>query len=477
MLERLQIRLRLRGAWEAVDLGHALLRAHGRAVYSLWLAAYAPAAALLFWAFWDRAWIAFLLMWWLKPAFDRFALHMLAKATFGDRPGIFASLRDLKAIFRRGAFASLLWRRLSLQRAFTLPIWQLEGQGGSGFRGRAPVLLRRARGPAQLLTVVSFLLMLAFSLALGGAVLYLAPQGLWERVGDRLFGDGGKPGPFVFLIPVVATAILEPFYVAGGFGLYLNRRVQLEAWDLDLAFRKLAARLRAGLGRSVAMILLAAGLLAGPALRAQAPATRPKAELKEVLKAPEFQTWSQERTWHWKDAQETQNTRPARQIPAGFFKAIGLALKWLIIVAAVAGVAWFLWRFLLQPRSGWRLADERADAPEDLFGLDIRPGSLPKDVAGAALALWRSGERRAALSLLYRGALARLVHERGLEVAAGATEGDCLRAASPVLDAEAGGYFRGLTGAWQALAYAHQEPSDGEALCAGWRRHFGGGRG
>lgn len=476
MLDRLRIRLRLRGAFEAMDSGFALLRANGRLAYALFLALYAPVGAALFWLFWSRAWIALILMWWLKPVFDRPVLHALAKATFGEEPTIRSSLKEAPAMFRHGALAGLLWRRFSLNRAFTLPIWQLERQQGRAYRRRAPVLLRRAHGPSLLFTVSSFLLMLAFSISLGVAIIYLAPKGLMDWARGLFEGSGGEPGPLVYLLPVLASAVLEPFYVAGGFGLYLNRRVQLEAWDLDLAFRRLAQRLRAGLGRSVALILLAVALVAGPSLRARTPQQTPKSELKEVLKAPEFQTWSTERTWRWKQSQKIE-AAPRGPDLEWLFKLLGLAMKWIIILAAATAVIWFLWRFFLSRGGGWAKDEDRMDGPSDLFGLDIRPGSLPKDVSAAALALWRAGERRACLSLLYRGALARLVHERGLEVPPGATEGDCLRAAAPALGLEAAGYFRELTGAWQALAYAHRETEGGETLCAGWRRHFGADRG
>ncbi len=480
MLERLQIRLRLRGAWEAVDLGYALLRAYGRPVYGLWLMAYLPVAVALFAIFHAHAWIAALIMWWLHPAFDRFALHALAKATFGERPSIRAALRDLKGIFGHGAVAGLLWRRFSPHRSFTLPVWQLEGQRGATFRRRAPVLLRRAQGAAQLLMLVSFLLMVALSIALGLALLYLAPAGMLEQTADRLFSDGDKPGPLIYALPILASAVLEPFYVAAGFGLYLNRRVQLEAWDLELAFRRLAQRLKAGLGRAVAVLLLAAACFAAPGLTAQAPIPHPdpKTELQEILKAPEFQVWSQERKLHWKGKLDAQKARSSPfSIPDGFLKAVGLIFKWLIIAAALSGLAWFFWRFARLRRGGGRDREDGLAPPSDLFGLDIRPGSLPKDVAGAALAMWRAGDHRTALSLLYRGALARLVHERNLEVPAGATEGDCLRAALPVLQEGSGGYFRLLTRAWQAQAYAHRGDEDGERLCLEWPRHFGAARG
>ena len=34
------------------------------------------------------------------------------------------------------------------------------------------------------------------------------------------------------------VALLEPFYVGAGFAMYLNRRVQLEAWDIEQEFRR-----------------------------------------------------------------------------------------------------------------------------------------------------------------------------------------------------------------------------------------------
>ena len=39
-----------------------------------------------------------------------------------------------------------------------------------------------------------------------------------------------------------AVAFLEPLYVAAGFGMYLNRRVELEAWDIEQEFRRAQPR-------------------------------------------------------------------------------------------------------------------------------------------------------------------------------------------------------------------------------------------
>ena len=35
-----------------------------------------------------------------------------------------------------------------------------------------------------------------------------------------------------------AVFFLEPFFVAAGFAMYLNRRAELEAWDIEQEFRR-----------------------------------------------------------------------------------------------------------------------------------------------------------------------------------------------------------------------------------------------
>ncbi len=41
---------------------------------------------------------------------------------------------------------------------------------------------------------------------------------------------------------LVALSLIEPLYLASGFTLYLNRRTELEGWDIEIVFRQLAAR-------------------------------------------------------------------------------------------------------------------------------------------------------------------------------------------------------------------------------------------
>lgn len=109
-------------------------------------------------------------------------------------------------------------------------------------------------------------------------------------------------------------------------------------------------------------------------------------------------------------------------------------------------------------------------APSRVRGYDIRPESLPADVGAAARALWQAGDHRAALVLLYRGALSLLVHRHAVPVRASSTEGDCMRLAARHLDASRSRFFERVTRARLLASYADRWPDDAEvlALCDGF---------
>ncbi len=105
--------------------------------------------------------------------------------------------------------------------------------------------------------------------------------------------------------------------------------------------------------------------------------------------------------------------------------------------------------------------------PSHVRDLDIRPESLPDDVGAAALALWERGEQRAALALLYRGLLSRLVHVHGVQIRASSTEGECLTLARPRLAEAQARYAVRLVETWGAAVYGGQLPAAAvvQALC------------
>jgi hypothetical protein len=92
-----------------------------------------------------------------------------------------------------------------------------------------------------------------------------------------------------------------------------------------------------------------------------------------------------------------------------------------------------------------------------------------------ALILWHSGEKRLALSLLYRSALFVLSARDGLTIEDSATESECMRLVRRSLPHERATYFSQLTRAWQQIAYAQRVSNDMDIqqLCNAWQRYFG----
>jgi hypothetical protein len=139
----------------------------------------------------------------------------------------------------------------------------------------------------------------------------------------------------------------------------------------------------------------------------------------------------------------------------------------LVVVLLVSG------RQLVQLRAFRRRAAAAA-AVSHVRDLDVRPESLPEDVGAAAWALWQAGRVPAALSLLYRGALSRLIHRWHVPIAASTTEGECLALASGKLEPGAQRYLTQVIRAWEANIYGNRVLSTamGETLCTGFATRF-----
>jgi hypothetical protein len=523
-LDRLAVQLRLRNPWEAIDLGFAMVRTWARTVYAAWLVLFVPLCVLALLVL-PSPW-AVVLVWWLKPALDRVVLHVLAAGVFGDLPRLRDTLRALPRALTPGLIASLTWYRLFLVRSFNLPVWQLERQTGADARERRRQLHRRTSGHAVWLTIACILFELV--LALSGIALFdlLAPVLQADEFQFfQLFTWKNQSMQQIVLCTMVfaGMGIVEPFYVAGGFALYLNRRTALEGWDLEVALRRMGERAQAAsrsvdVARAAVLVVALAGLLAlqlpaegyaqdlpaagsetaveaqvqpdapsaepqtqpTPSPSSEAPALPPSQrraarEIKEVLKRPEFDEYRERLGLEYLG--KRQQPKPAKRVDspgwATFIDALAQFLR-ILAYAAIALAVLFLLYYLL--RRFDLIGRERPSyiPPDTLFGLDVRPESLPEDVAAAALELARKGELLKALSLLYRGALVTLLHRDGVELASGDTEDDCLRKSRQRIPDPSVAYFARLLAAWQRLAYARREVprAEVETLCGDWRAHF-----
>jgi hypothetical protein len=162
------------------------------------------------------------------------------------------------------------------------------------------------------------------------------------------------------------------------------------------------------------------------------------------------------RTLRWSGGEPSATPPPATP-PwiIGLFEFLGQTSSVLLWVAGTVGVAitavWVI--RTLGARSP--VAREPPPAVAVRVGqFDIRPLSLPSDIGAAALALLDAGQVRAALSLLYRGALSRAVHRHGAVIGESYTEGEVLTAVNARLDPLRVAYFADLVALWQRAVYA-----------------------
>jgi hypothetical protein len=543
-LENMAVALRPRSGWEAIDLGYAMAQQWWVPLMKAWCAVYLLAAILINLACWKMPVLAVFILWWLKPAFDRVVLHVLAGAVFGATPTLRETLGALKRLWWHNAlFAGLTYARFNLARSFTLPVLQLEGSRGKRASKRRALLGREGHGTAVWLTLIGLHIEATMYFSIFILLAMLTPGDATGSFGlETLFNT--EPGRIeqyaTNAISVLVISILEPFYVAGGFAIYLNSRTAIEGWDVELAFKRMSARIAAGNSvtggtavrpartlRRTAVLLLMAGaiMLAVPlqnnvlaqttaeqsagsdavehdarttdgdemrdALNGEAgitPETGAAEAAGRVLEHKEFGEYEQ--SWKIKyvgpewGKQKKKKPTDAKWLAsvAEFIAASARVIAWIGGGSLVLFLVYLIARHI--GVNGWQRGNG-SDFPDILFGLDVRPESLPENVPAAAQRLLAAGDVRGAVSLMYRGALVSLIQDGRIDIARGDTELECVARVRSIYrgnHSDAGAnpenakanYFAIMVSIWQRVAYAKKSVAAAEVtpLIDQWSSHF-----
>ncbi|MDB5984080.1 MAG: hypothetical protein JWQ69_5095 [Pseudomonas sp.] len=522
------VAIRPRNPWEAIDLGVLLAREHRGLLMASWAIVTLPVFAVLTFAFWDYPSLAILLFWWLKPAFERLPLLILSQALFGATPNLKQALSAWPHTLKTQLLASLTWRRLSMSRSFKLPVQQLENLSGPARQQRIALLSQRNLNAARWLTsagsslemtlwaglMAFFYLVIPQQVRLDwswSALLNLEGQWYWlEHLSNALY--------------VLVLIFWEPIYVACGFTLYLNRRTELEAWDIELVLRRLRQRLIGSayvllIGLALALPLLSSPVWADeqsadePNYSCPAPPQDPltaehipagpdrprllnqtltskasRDSIKAELEQPPFKNPATVSGWRLiKDSLAPVKPRdPAHWLlslingleqAAKLFAHAFQVLLWAALVIVLCTLIWRsrVWFSTFVNRRRGMKAEPRAVA-QQLFGLQVNAESLPDDVAAAVEQLWPT-QPREALGLLYRALLSRLLTDYKLPLKNADTEGEVLQQVAQLKLRALSAFSQNLTTHWQNLAYGHRLPSAHlqQELCAGWRELFDSG--
>jgi len=502
--------IRPRPTWEAMDLGVLLSQRHRRLLMTSWAVVTLPVFALLTWLFWESPSLAVFIFWWLKPAFDRLPLYILSKAMFGETPTLKQALHQWPRLLKPQLLASLTWRRLSLSRSFLMPVVQLEGLGGEARQQRLHVLLQRDANAARWLTVIGVHLEIALWIGLTVLFYLLLPQQVaidwsWQSLITAATQDWRWLEHLTNAFYALVLVVWEPIYVACGFSLYLNRRTVLEAWDIELVFR----RLRQRLSSSAAGLLMAMMVLMPASQHIRAAESPPspdsprlleqpltsqasRASIQTILDQPPFKNLESVTRYRFGEEKASTESPDDGQTPAWLkalfelfgsqrFGAVATLIETMLWGAVIAAVGLLIWRYRdwlqtfvsRRPLPGKK---KPPTLPQQAFGLDLNRDTLPADIAASAESLWQS-QPREALGLLYRALLSHLLNDFNLVLKAADTEGQVLERIEQLQQPALLAFSQDLTMHWQNMAYGHRLPAADtrQQLCDGWRALFGPG--
>lgn len=492
-LDRLRAGIRPRTSWEGLDLGFAFGRQWFPALWGIWWLCALPVGAAT--AIWlpDRPDLWILLVWWLKPLYEAPLLFWLSRAIFGERVSPRGLWRERRRVLPLRLLPSLLWQRFHLSRSFALPLIQLEGLGGRERRRRQRVIQGKGSAAAWLTIICMHLESIIWASALV-LTLLLVPDELPRLDASAVLFEVESAAYWIGVVLYwLAMSAMAPFYVGAGFALYLSRRAELEAWDLELVFRRAEGEERGKRRGRAPTALGAAGLLVltlwtAPTLGADVQPTDPEGArslISEVLAQEDFGSTREARTWVYVGKPGTLGgdlelpawVRYLLELFAPGANLVATLAKWLLVLLAaiVGGLA--LRRILAELR---RRESERATVREadDILqrAEATKADDLPADVAARIGTLIAAGDQRAALSLLYRVSLARLVRRHGIEIPVSATETECLALVADARPTEETELLRRLIGTWQRLAYARRpcEAEEIAKLLQDWLTWHGG---
>jgi hypothetical protein len=291
---------------------------------------------------------------------------------------------------------------------------------------------------------------------------------------------------FFFAAWCLNYILVESVYVCMGFGLYINSRVEIEGWDIEILFRKFTgARKKKTIPAGVLLFFMAAGCLlpagayaedrppdAGEerlsgAGMADAGRGAPLESLREIFASDDF--GSVRDGWEIRLKNRGEEPEPAEFNPAPWmeiFKQVFAFILRLVLILGISGLGVFVIRYLYT-RRGKKAADSGGWKTSGRF---YSGGESPESLLEKARRFYYRGEIRRAWGCCLAALLGAWSQHRALHFPPEATEYECLalvRAAGAPGEAAA---FAANVTRWVSLAYGGRPPPDGSfeealALC------------
>jgi len=458
---------------EAADAGLLLWRKN--------FASFMPFFAIPFWicAFTLRLipgleYWSWLIIWLLKPLFDRPVLHIIS-VRFFEKDASHKRLRQgMWKSLLRGLPGDLLWRRFSPLRSAMMPVRVLEQNSKSGGISQRKKLLKKG-GVNYCFLLTLWGIAVEIALFIGVLLfIYIMLDLFMEGFVFSFWNSFRDAEIYLYAVYCFNFMLIEPIYVCMGFSLYINSRIEVEGWDIEIIFRNFANKLKekSASGALVVLLLLLFFLPlktfadGGESLTVSDDV--PLEKLQAIFDSPDF---GDER-----DAWGIRLKKPIQEmdipsLESEFMKrlreAFAFALRF-ILVAVIAALVVFLSFYMRRFRRDRGGGIDRHRVNSLLKAREESPELLLEK----ALSFHEMGNMRLAWSYCTAAAILSWPLYRGLAFPPNATESDCASIVSSMTDVsdrngnsfcniEEARVFSELIKNWVYFAYAGWLPPKG----------------
>jgi len=420
----------------------------------LWVAAFAAQIFIPD----NLPWLPWILIWLLKPFFDRIILHIISVRFFENNADLKRVCRGLGRSIFRGLAGDLLWRRFSPLRSAMMPVRVLELnlKPGKNISERKKNLEKGGINYCYFLTIWGIFLEAA--LLLGLFIFYLT---MGEFISGGFLSsieENENIGLLFYAAWCMNYMLVESIYVCMGFNLYINARVGVEGWDIEIKFRDLTKKITDKIKNgALAAIVILFILLPAKSYAEESSGDVPIETLQRILESPDF--GGEKDAWgiRFKNTPKAGKTPDFRSDTLQRIFAHSLQVILIIFILCA-----FVFIFIYIRKYHWKTKGDKEKTAGHIINKKLRDD--PKELLEKAKIFNEQGKTRLAWGYCTAAAIQFLSLYHGVLFPPNATENDCAQIINTDNSGDITRFsddFKKLINHWIYLAYAGINPPNG----------------